>query len=171
MHNMKTCNKCFRSLAQSNFYKHKRSKDRLHYTCKDCIKTAAKFHKNSVEEKLKTLIRSIKHRAKAKEIEFTICYEDLSRLWKEQAGKCFYTNIPLTFNIPWGRSEISVDRVNPKKGYTPDNIVLSAFIFNSVKTSLTIDELSHLASQFLQKFPPKQEQDFDWTTTNKSKHS
>ena len=166
---MKTCKTCLKDLDTSEFWNHSRSKDRLHYSCKPCMKIANQIYKQSktdASSKLKPLFRSAKHRAKIRKIDFTISYEDLLECWKKQDGKCYYTNVPLTFNIPWGRSEVSIDRVDPSAGYVAGNIVLSSFIMNSVKTSLTINELSILTSLFLERFPP-QNNEFNWTATIK----
>jgi hypothetical protein len=53
--------------------------------------------------------------------EITIEY--LIELWEKQRGRCYYLDIPLNTEGDW---KVSVERLDERKGYTKDNVVLVA---------------------------------------------
>lgn len=68
-----------------------------------------------------------------------ITVEDLENQWKKQGCKCYWFNIPLDFQLlykdhpewfPKHPMAPSVDRVDDKLDYTPDNIVISCRFAN-----------------------------------------
>jgi len=86
-------------------------------------------------------------RAKKDKIPFTITLPQLFAAWdkhKKKYGKrCAYTLQPLTFirhrgTITW--SNISLDKLDPKKGYTLRNIVFCNFAFNMKKHKMTFKD-------------------------------
>jgi hypothetical protein len=56
-----------------------------------------------------------------------------------QQGLCFYTKKPLVLES-CHRETLSVDRVDSKLGYTPDNVVLCGALINKMKLDLSMDE-------------------------------
>ena len=48
-------------------------------------------------------------------------------------------------------NSISVDRLDPNKGYTVDNVVLSSFIMNSFKSDMTELEFKKFLNDFIPK--------------------
>lgn len=87
------------------------------------------------------LLRSTKARAKQRDIEFALIKEDIAISYEAQAGKCCYTNIPLDLTIKSGNHMYpSIDRVEPARGYLPDNIKLCSWIANRAKGALKQDE-------------------------------
>lgn len=68
----------------------------------------------------------------------------LAALWHWQDGRCFYTGKPMKMGLGVGRDPygVSIDRVDPSKGYLVGNVVLACSRVNSVKNNLTIGELA-----------------------------
>ena len=67
-------------------------------------------------------------------------------LWEKQSGRCYYSNIPLSFDKNDKICLVSVDRVDNSKGYEPDNIVLCASSINSFKFTYPKEEIMRLIS-------------------------
>lgn len=84
-------------------------------------------------------VQSAKHRAMRKGFEFTITDEIVKDILKQQGGKCYFSNIELTFK-PHDWSSLSIDRINNDLGYTKENIVLVTKFVNSSKNLLTNQE-------------------------------
>jgi len=53
--------------------------------------------------------------------EITIEY--LIEIWEKQHGRCYYLNIPMNIHGEW---QVSIERLDESKGYTKDNVVLTA---------------------------------------------
>jgi len=65
----------------------------------------------------------------------------LIEIFNEQKGLCAYSNIPLQFGSYLNKNwVISLERVNPLKGYTRDNICLICIEFNTVDHSASYKE-------------------------------
>jgi hypothetical protein len=128
--------------------------------CKDCINkdSSVRYQKLSDIDKKKYLIRqhkwvknniikcrilSAKHRAKKKDLEFDIDEDFINNLLIEQNYKCKYSgNILDTSSVGSQDTKmniygLSIDRIDSKKGYTKDNVVLVASIVNTMKNELT----------------------------------
>lgn len=64
---------------------------------------------------------------------FDITYEYLVALLRDQCGKCAYSNIKLNYGSSREKDWIaSLERINPLKGYTKDNVCLVCAEFNGV---------------------------------------
>jgi len=115
--------------------------------CRKCrTEQIIKNNKNSLESYLKNRIRAIKTRAKDKSIPFNITVEDLKNIYTNQEGKCFYTDVEMqipssTEGICKATLTLSVDKINPKLGYTKGNIVLCTRRANSIKGNCTLEEM------------------------------
>lgn len=71
-------------------------------------------------------------RKKTKGSDLTVSY--LIDLYNKQRGYCYYTGIKMKFAV--GRAcadSLSVDRVNPKRGYMKGNIVFCTYFANTAK--------------------------------------
>jgi len=128
-------------------------------TCsKEC---RLKYNKNVYEEKLKnrTLQEQkeyeerkffsekashIKTRAKLKNIEYNLDKDFLKELYIKQNGLCYYSNIPLKLSDYPDPATLSVDRIDPTKGYTKDNVVLCANCINMLKGSMNLNEFKDI---------------------------
>ena len=128
-----------------NFYISNKSK------CKKCISlhmkkkyTNGDFFNRQEENKKWTLcnfihykVQQAKHRSIRKGIEFNITNEIIEDIFKKQDGKCYFTNIELTFSThDW--NSLSIDRLDNNLGYIKDNIVLVTRFINSSKNAMTV---------------------------------
>lgn len=90
--------------------------------------------------RLKKLLYSSKSNAKTRGLEHTISLQDIHQQLLFQNGRCFYSNIPLTFD---GLFQMSLERIDPKKGYLPNNIgliILGLNVGDRTRLKLTGDE-------------------------------
>jgi deoxyuridine 5'-triphosphate nucleotidohydrolase len=78
---------------------------------------------------------SCNRRGVAKGLDSNITYLDLEELYYTQNGKCYYSNVTLTFKGKQDPNYLSVDRIDPTKGYTKDNLVLCAIACNFLKSN------------------------------------
>ena len=110
--------------------------------CRDC---EAKYHKTykggSLDAVLATRHRAAKGRANKKGLPFEITVKDLRRQWEKQEGQCFYTGKAMTFS-PNEPNSVSVDRVVPRMGYIPENVVLCAWAVNYMKGDYSTEEFT-----------------------------
>lgn len=70
-------------------------------------------------------------------------------MWATQEGRCFYTNLPLTYAGDRAHSAVSIDRLNPNLGYNPSNVVLCCWGFNRIKTDFSESDLAAYCRAFL----------------------
>lgn len=80
----------------------------------------------------KALLKKVRHsasthsnRSRTKEVHITV--EDLKNQFNKQNGRCYWLGIPINIHnifIPYHPGAPSVDRLNNKKDYTPENIVI-----------------------------------------------
>lgn len=126
------CGKCDKELPREAYHRDPSGKG--HFSiCKKC--------RASNRDVSKEMIRNTRSRAKRKGLEFNLTREYIVELNKAQDGKCVYTGIELDWevgNYP-GKQRVctperaSVDRIDPNKGYTVDNIQLVCDFVNRIK--------------------------------------
>lgn len=76
---------------------------------------------------------------KRKNLEFSITKEYLKVLWNRQRGRCFWTQVPMIKSgAPKHPQKVSLDRIDPSKGYTEENIVLTCQFANLGKSDVDI---------------------------------
>ena len=94
------------------------------------------------------MIRSVSKRAKAKDIPCTISSEDIHVRVLECEGVCSYCGAKLDFYAGYKNRAFapSVDRLDPKGGYTVPNISICCYRCNAIKNDATPDELRALAN-------------------------
>lgn len=116
-----------------------------------CKKCNNRRHKSSVRSIVKRLVASSKSHAKKinatmrdPKLHLTciISEEFVLELLKRQHGRCAYSNVPFMFEclLKPGQHmnalrEMSVERINPMLGYTPDNVCLICRGFQSQDNS------------------------------------
>lgn len=73
--------------------------------------------------------------------EFAITLSDMYRMWIAKDGRCKTTSYPLRYDRFKGAKphNMSIDRIDSSKGYTPDNIQLVTNMFNMSKKNYTMD--------------------------------
>lgn len=125
--------------------------------CKKKFDTDYVRNKNnsSFEQKLASQVRGIKSRCKKEKIEFNIDTPFILNLFNKQSKKCKKTGIPFVLNncdqsggkSPWGPS---IDKINPNKGYTKDNIQLVCLMYNFCKGVWSDEEVKQFCKKVIQ---------------------
>lgn len=109
--------------------------------CRDCEREKAKrYDASSIKRRLTERFGSARSRATRKGIPFTISRSWLTKLWNNQGGKCFYTGRQMVLNGD-GRYSVSIDRKDPSRGYTKENVVLCCTIVNKMKSDQSVEDL------------------------------
>ena len=102
-------------------------------------------HRNTSQDWTARLRNKALQRAKVKDLEFTLTKEFL--LEKVNKGICEVTGVPLDFSGgPRKPHTPSLDRIDPLKGYTPDNVQLVSWIYNSAKNIFTHQDVVEFAT-------------------------
>lgn len=122
--------------------------------CKCCELIGYDEHRKTLSGCLHCLLNNAKHNSKNRikngnEISgiCTITFDGIEKLWKEQNGICYYSNIPMNFNKNiW---KVSLERLNPNIGYITNNIALCCIEFNcsSQWSKEKIKEMLNILSQ------------------------
>ena len=153
---LRLCSRCckIKKADNENFYLKRYFKDKngniLNYglsgKCKECDKKRAKKYKKQQRNNpflyCKRIIPSLKHRSKIKNIPFKLNVNELFLMLEKQQYKCYYTGELLNFKMKSTNSKFphrlmpSVDRKDPKKGYTSDNVVWCCYYVNRMKRNL-----------------------------------
>lgn len=162
----KCCNICKQFLPLNMFSANNAiKKDKLSLYCRDCDKEKqeAKRRKSpekqleygrryqakrreSFEHRLQMLLNASKQRARANNIEHTLTLTDIKELYPVD-GKCPVFGTTLQFNKAGFRnSSPSLDKIDPNKGYTKDNVQVLSWRANQIKSNASIQELELLLS-------------------------
>ena len=106
--------------------------------------------------------RVIRQRAASKLIVCSVGARDLYLLWNQQDGKCALTNWPMLLphnSAEWQRSNspdrASIDRIDPLRGYEPDNIRFVCIMANYAKNAYTDDDLLRFCRAVLDNTPSR----------------
>lgn len=100
-----------------------------------------KFRKNNQE---RLLIYACRKRARELELEFNLVLGDIKI--PKRCPALGIKIVPTFFGKRNKNSSPSVDRINNKKGYTKDNIIVVSFRANWLKNDGTVTELRRLAN-------------------------
>lgn len=101
-----------------------------------------KMSKMTIEERLKLMVKRAKDRAKLKNVEFNITWEDI-----EYIDICPILEIPLN----WGETSNeggrnidtpSLDRINPSLGYIKGNVKIISTLANMMKSSANREQIN-----------------------------
>ncbi|AIW02546.1 endonuclease [Streptomyces phage Jay2Jay] len=134
----KKCRGCREVLPFSAFHKHKQALFGYANKCKECRKPTSKqnYSKQSWEYKMWYRARA---RSRENGREFTIQLEDIVI-----PSECPILKRPFVFvaNSPWVPS---LDRIDPSRGYTPDNIMVISSRANTLKNNASKEEARLLA--------------------------
>lgn len=111
----------------------------------------------SPEEVAWRLYSSAKNGAPSRNKEFDLTYDDVLHLVKQ--GQCAMSGIPFDMNekpfrgkdIPW---RASLDRIDNKIGYTPENIQVVCKIYNAAKYIWTDADVITLAKAIARRQSP-----------------
>jgi hypothetical protein len=117
--------------------------------CRGCFRQRssqnqkARHHSGGVSYHLAYIARSAKLRARKNRLEYEIDAHFLTSLLQKQDGCCALSRVLLTFAKGIGHvaTNASIDRIDPNKGYTRDNVQLVAHQVNTMKSNRTLGEL------------------------------
>lgn len=152
----KWCFKCSSWLELVFFQKAKHVNGGYSKACRDCRRNYMayaeirrksknrKFYDKTGElppYKLASIRASAKTRATKYNLAFNLDTPYLRELWKNQQGKCFYTDQ----SMKWSKDKVSfwspsLDRLDPDKGYIKGNVVFTLFAINSFKQELSAND-------------------------------
>jgi hypothetical protein len=164
----KTCTKCHEIKDTSKFYKDNRRKDGFRCWCKQCTiadnkvrepsyhdkrKAYRIIHKEQISERArnkydskkekinadnkvwyqtpKGRLKTYKRNADLREIEWKLTDEEFYSFWNKN---CTYCDSPIV--------TIGLDRIDPKKEYTLDNVTSCCPKCNTIKMDLDIKEFT-----------------------------
>ena len=98
-----------------------------------------------IQSKYKQIVHNLSSRKKVSNLPFTITPQDLQSLY-DQNHNCVLSGLSLEVDLTKSlqKQNLSVDRINPDKGYTPDNIQLVDKRINMMKQSFSQDEFIEL---------------------------
>lgn len=138
-------------------YSYRGNKDKRCHKCKQAQNKKAREAYND-KVRLDKVIQSrwlgAKKRAKDRGIPFTITKLDIRNLWQQQNGLCALSKIPMTYELDSGRiyTNVSIDQIDPNKGYTRDNVQLVCMGVNQMKADLDMPTLLFLCKSILNNY-------------------
>ena len=98
----------------------------------------------ALDKLLKIRLHDAQVRAKKKNLYIDITLEYLKQLWNKQEGKCALTNFPMSYQQSKGKRNpysLSIDKIDPNKGYEVGNVQFVCFAANMMKGELSLSEL------------------------------
>jgi len=155
---LKICPKCEKEIHSTNFDSDKSNHDGLQTYCKKCKNIFQKARLNTFNGFIKNLFKDLKYNAKNRNIPVEITLEDIKELYEQQNHKCALTDKIMTYEAMErinnqhiiNKWNISIDRIDSKKGYTKDNIQLICAIVNRYKMHLSQEELMTITKKLVE---------------------
>lgn len=149
---VRTCTECGKVQPLTHEYFSKEH-GKFRFICRSCVnihnKVMYNIKYNTLDGVLYLRCKKARGRAAEKHMKFDLTPEFLLELWNVQDGKCFYSGLEMSFD----RNDlytVSVDRVDSNKGYTQDNVVLTAWSVNNMKSSYTVEEFLFLCASVVE---------------------
>ena len=106
---------------------------------------------------LRNLFWCAKKRARYLKVEFTLTLDDVLAMWRDGKGRCAVTGIKLSEANPTGLKRRpfipSLDRIDPRKGYTLENTRLVCFAINAAMNAWGETVFREMANGFLRANP------------------
>lgn len=154
------CHLCGQYLPKEQFgvSDHYPYRDNRDARCKKCRNWQSRENKKrySGEQSLLKMLQmrflGARERAQRYNIPFNITKQYLKELWDKQEGLCAISAIPMTYIHGKGRTitNVSIDQINPKEGYTIGNIQLVCMAVNQMKSDLSMKELHMFCKAILE---------------------
>jgi hypothetical protein len=103
--------------------------------------TPIKVEEQSLERYLVKKCKMLRARATKGRKAFDLTPQFLSEMYHTQDGRCAYTGIPLRLDSTETQPDsLSVDKLNSRKGYTTNNVILCSAFANSLKGTKSREE-------------------------------
>ncbi len=115
-------------------------------TCAQCEKDL--FNKRYRVNPIPQLISGFRNRAKKQNVPFNLTVDDMKDLIKNAADICPALGVKMEIAKLYANDSNyspSFDRIDPKKGYTKNNIVIVSNRANRIKSDATVDEIRKVA--------------------------
>lgn len=146
---LRPCSACGETLSADSEHFYQKKDGSLSSECRSCFclrsskNQKTRHHAGGVDYHLSYVMRGVRHRARKASIECDIDAEFLNVLLEKQGELCAISKIPLTYTKGQGHipTNASVDRIDPTRGYTKDNIQLVANQVNTMKSNLSLEQL------------------------------
>lgn len=153
----KICTKCGTEKSLEEFRKIWKNKENRSAKCKVChAKECAEYYRKNPDRMKQNaykwnnknfkrkIINSTRNSARKRGLEFNLTEDDL-----EIPKKCPILGTPLVQEIQTRGKDAdchipSIDRIDPNKGYTKDNIAVISLAANRKKQDLTLDEIEKI---------------------------
>lgn len=103
----------------------------------------------TMKGRARTMFKGARTRAREKGLDFTISKEWIVE--KLKSGKCSATGIPFDFTSSRGPFVPSIDRINPKKGYTKRNSRIVSLIYNAAKREFKDADVQLMAKALMRR--------------------
>lgn len=126
------------------------------------IKRVEEWLKGDYYPYFKNKVAQLKSLSKTNNIKFNLTPEHLVEILNNQYGCCYYTKILLrpyratidtitrrpgkSKNLAERLTQVSVDRIKPKEGYTIGNVVLVSDLVNTMKSNFNDDQFKSIIS-------------------------
>jgi hypothetical protein len=129
------------------------NKKNIEHCSRNCANNHLRKIINPLEFYFREKISRLRSNAKTRRKEFNLTWNDLLERYNKQNGLCYYTNIKmsLTYSVKSEKicppKQLSVDRLDNKKGYDKDNIVLCLFCINNFKGEMSINEFKEIINE------------------------
>jgi hypothetical protein len=94
---------------------------------------------NTLNGRLRTLLKGARKSAKDRRQGFSICFEDIQKQWDKQKGVCLYTGWEMT-TCTNDLALVSIERLDNAKGYFPENIILVCWCVNRARARMTKED-------------------------------
>jgi len=150
----KQCRDCGAVKKREQFYvaRTKTNTSRLRSICKDCGNKRSRAWKaqykaiNSIGYEAQRATDSrlyyFKRLLQRKDRNGRLTADYLSELYDAQEGRCALTGVTMTLQAGKGRlqTNVSLDQIDPGKGYQPENVQLVCRYANTMKSNMTATE-------------------------------
>jgi hypothetical protein len=158
LNGMRPCNTCGKILSAETKHFYQKKNGGFSSECRACFRQRSsrnqklRHHAGGVTYHLSYIARGTRLRARKNKIEFDIDANFLNSLLEAQGGLCAISKVCLTFTKGKGHipTNASVDRIDPRKGYTKDNVQLVASQVNTMKSNLSLTQLAEWCKQVIQ---------------------
>lgn len=141
----KKCKICKKTKLRKSFRViYRKSGENIRPQCKKCEATI--FQSSTPRLFISSILNGIKQRAKTK-----LTLDQLYDLYLKQNKMCALSGIKLTHKRGIGivYTNISVDRIDPKKGYTISNIQLVCRVVNLMKSDIKQQQFINLCNKVM----------------------
>jgi len=117
--------------------------------CRDCENE--NFMKRYRNNPVPQLFYNFRKRAEASKVPFDLTKEDIKKLLEEAGDKCPVLGIKFIQKADKNTRDYSpsVDRIDPKKGYTKNNTIVVSFLANRIKTDANLDQIKKVYDFYL----------------------